>query len=56
MWNEHPDIVQDWNVFGWKIDYCLVSHAERNKTCAVKYSFPILIGQSPKARYTRAIN
>jgi hypothetical protein len=47
LWKDTPSIVSDWNIYGWKIDYCLAQQtANGSKSCAVKYSFPILIGKT----------
>jgi hypothetical protein len=43
-WGENTSIVQDWNVFGYKIDYCLVSERNLQSFCGLNFSVPIMIG------------
>ncbi|KAF9697560.1 hypothetical protein EKO04_004018 [Ascochyta lentis] len=43
-WKRDPAIIKDWNIYGWKIDYCLDAQTTNaSRGCAVKYSFPLLL-------------
>lgn len=39
--------VQDWNIGGYKIDYCLSSQRSLEGLCSVDYSFAIMLSRSP---------
>lgn len=45
IWTKDPSIIKDWNVIGYKIDYCLVSERNVEDLCGLKYSKFILIGK-----------
>lgn len=44
--NEQMKTIQDWNIGGYKIEYCLSSRQPTNNLCSVEYSFSIILGQS----------
>lgn len=41
-WNKDPTIIENWNVIGYKIDYCLGSELDSEKLCSVKCSLAIM--------------
>ena len=43
-WNKNPSIIQNWNIMGYKIDYCLVSENTVEESCGLKFSTSFLIG------------
>ena len=42
--NEQMKVIQDWNIGGHKIDYCLSSQRSLQDSCSVEYSFWIMLG------------
>ncbi|KAF2674899.1 hypothetical protein BT63DRAFT_449888 [Microthyrium microscopicum] len=40
---KNPTLIENWNVIGYKIDYCLSSERSLDEACVVKYSLPIMI-------------
>ncbi len=44
--NEQMRAIQDWNIGGYKIDYCLSSRQSTANLCSVGYSFPIMLSTS----------
>ncbi|THX24808.1 hypothetical protein D6D12_07369 [Aureobasidium pullulans] len=42
-WKNDPNLVSNWNVYGYKIDYCLQSQHDNSDLCRVMYTAPILI-------------
>jgi len=42
-WKDSTDI-ENWNIIGYKIDYCLVSQRDLEQKCGVNYSLPIMNG------------
>ncbi|TIA08140.1 hypothetical protein D6C81_09212 [Aureobasidium pullulans] len=42
-WKNDPSLVSNWNVYGYKIDYCLQSQHDNSDLCRVMYTAPILI-------------
>lgn len=43
---EQSQAVKDWNMGGYKIDYCLSSQRSTENLCSVEYSFSILLSRS----------
>lgn len=44
--NEQMKAIQDWNIGGYKIDYCLSSRQSTENLCSVEYSFSIMLSKS----------
>lgn len=44
--NEQMKAIQDWNIGGHKIDYCLSSRQSTENLCSVGYSFSIMLSTS----------
>ena len=44
--DEQMKAIQDWNIGGYKIDFCLSSQRSIEDLCSVEYSFPILLSTS----------
>lgn len=45
--NEQMKAIQDWNIGGYKIDYCLSSQKSLENSCSVEYSFSIMLSMPP---------
>jgi hypothetical protein len=41
-WLQDPTIIENWNIIGYKIDYCLSSELDSEKLCSVQYSLTIM--------------
>ena len=44
---QQQQAIQDWNIGGYKIDYCLSSQQSTASLCSVEYSFSILLSRFP---------
>ena len=44
LWERNAFVIKDWNVIGYKIDYCLTSENSLEKLCSVNYSLSIMAG------------
>ena len=44
--NEQLKAIQEWNIGGYKIDYCLSSRQSTEDLCSVEYSFSIMLSKS----------
>ena len=44
---QQQQVIRDWNVGGYKIDYCLSSQQSTENLCSIEYSFSILLSRSP---------
>ena len=52
--DEQMEAVQDWNIGGHKIDYCLSSRRSTKDLCSVEYSYSIMLSTSlPANLYAR---
>ena len=49
--DEQMEAIQDWNIGGHKIDYCLSSQRSTKDLCSVEYSYSIMLGTSLLAKY-----
>lgn len=45
VWQQNESVIADWNVFGYRIDYCLSSEKDLGMKCSVKLYFPIIMGE-----------
>lgn len=45
-WLNNAPMVSDWNVYGYKIDYCLSKIISLEDKCSVRFELPLLIGMS----------
>lgn len=43
-WTSNESLVVDWNVYGYKIDYCLSKDQDLGEKCSVRLDVPIMIG------------
>ena len=44
--DEQMKAIEDWNIGGYKIDYCLSSQRSTANLCSVEYSFSIMLSKS----------
>lgn len=44
--DEQLEAIRDWNIGGYKVDYCLSSQQSTDDLCSVEYSFPIMLSKS----------
>ena len=49
LWAKNSSIIQDWNIIGYKIDYCVMSETPVEDFCGLKFSPFIIIGMLFKA-------
>ncbi|KIW04336.1 uncharacterized protein PV09_04626 [Verruconis gallopava] len=42
-WKANPSIAKDWNIFGYRIDYCLTKEIDLNNLCSIQFLLPIMI-------------
>jgi hypothetical protein len=52
-WIKDPSIIENWNVIGYKIDYCVISETDIQGACSVQYSLPIMISILSLTLYLR---
>jgi hypothetical protein len=45
-WEQDQSVIQNWNVFGYKIDYCLASQLDNSNSCRLGFSLSIMISRS----------
>jgi hypothetical protein len=45
LWMVNASVIEDWNVLGYKIDYCLSTERSIADSCSVKYSQLIMISK-----------
>lgn len=43
---QDQSVIQNWNVFGYKIDYCLASQLDNSRSCRLGFSLSIMISRS----------
>lgn len=44
--DKQMEVIQDWNISGYKVDYCLSSQQSTDNLCSVDYSFSIMLSKS----------
>ncbi len=44
-WERNSSLIADWNVYGYKIDYCLEKQVSLDDSCSVHFSPAIMIGK-----------
>jgi hypothetical protein len=50
-WKKNHSMIENWNIIGYKIDYCLISEIPLSKLCSVQYSLPIMISTTHLNEY-----
>lgn len=50
-WAGNQSLVADWNVWGYKIEYCLSKIQSLEKYCSLRLEVPIMIGTSAVPRF-----
>ena len=50
-WEKNYSIIENWNIIGYKIDYCLISEIPLSKLCSVQYSLPIMMSTTHLNEY-----
>lgn len=43
QWRHDPSIAAEWNVYGYKIDYCLINEVDLQQRCSVRFSPAVMI-------------
>ena len=43
-WEDKPKLVADWNIYGYKIDYCLSKTASLENRCSIQFELRLMIG------------
>ena len=44
--DKQMEAIRDWNIGGYKVDYCLSSQQSTDNLCSVEYSFSIMLSKS----------
>jgi hypothetical protein len=50
-WLHSPQLVEDWNVRGYKVDYCLAKERYLGNKCELRFELPIMISKSLEQCY-----